>query len=249
MSGFAGYNPGLDRLNAVTQYAAQELLFRRLMAGNATAKLVKVVSCTNSGADAAVGTVDVQPLVNQIDGFGNATPHGQLYALPYFRLQGGASAIILDPVAGDLGLAIFCDRDSSSVVRTKAQANPGSRRMFDMADGLYLGGFLNGAPTQYIQFLANGGGINVVSPQAVTVTAPTITADASTTFVVNSPIIALNGQITGGTESGDAHTLQGSLATTGDQVAGSGGRNISQLNHVHGNVTTGSGTNSPTTGT
>jgi hypothetical protein len=165
------YPLGLDKLNAVSQVAAQELIFRRLMAGTATAKLVKVLSCTNAGGEAAVGSVSVQPLVNQIDGSGNVTPHGTVYALPYFRLQGGSSAIIIDPVAGDLGVAIFCDRDISSAKRTKGQANPGSRRMFDMADGLYIGGFLNALPVQYLQFLPNGGGINIVTPGPYTVQA------------------------------------------------------------------------------
>jgi hypothetical protein len=209
--------------------------------------LVKAVS---AGGVGPVGTVDVQILVNQVDGDGNATPHGTIHGLPYFRLQGGVSAVVIDPVVGDIGMAVFADRDISSAKINKAPSNPGSSRRFDFSDGLYVGGFLGATPTQYVQFLPGGAGINVVSPMAVTITAPTITANASTTFVVNAPVIALNGQITGGTTGADAHVLQGSLATTGDMLAGSGGANISQLAHIHAGVTTGGGdTSAPVTGT
>lgn len=87
----------------------------------------------------------------------------------------------------------------------------------------------------------------------------TVTDATGSTIVMQGGIIALNpsggiiqlnGQITGGTTGGDAHVLQGSLATTGDQVAGSGSANISQIGHIHGNVQTGAGSTAPpTTGT
>ena len=191
MSSSTSYSPGQDRLNAFGQQAAQDLLFRRMMTGVATAKLVKVLSCTNAGGVAAVGSVSVQPIVNQIDSLGNVSAHGTVYGLPYFRLQGGSSAIIVDPVAGDLGVAIFCDRDISSAKRTKGVANPGSRRMFDMADGLYIGGFLNAPPVQFLQFVPNGGGINVVTPGPYTVQAQgkTWTFD-SAGFTMSNAVVA-----------------------------------------------------------
>ena len=114
------------------------------------------------GGVGAVGYVDVQPLVNQVDGFGSAIPQGRLHNIPYLRMQGGVNAIILDPQVGDIGVCVFSDRDISSVKTTKARANPGSRRRFDVADGLYLGGMLNGAPSQYIEFAPDR--INIVSP-------------------------------------------------------------------------------------
>jgi hypothetical protein len=132
-----------------------------------TVKLVRVVACTNSGGVSPVGTVDVLPLVNQMTAQRNPIPHGTLYKLPYLRMQGGASAIILDPVKDDVGVAIFADRDISSLKKAllaanKAQQNPGSFRAYNWADGLYLGGFLNAAPTQYVQF--NGTGVTVKAP-------------------------------------------------------------------------------------
>lgn len=140
-----------------------QLLFmiRQVLSKVNVAALCEVVAVSGGGVG-PVGYVDLQPLVNQVDGFGNAIPQGVLHNIPYMRIQGGANAIIIDPQIGDIGAAVFSDRDISSVKATGKQANPGSRRRFDVADGLYFGGMLNGTPTQYIQFLANQ--INIVSP-------------------------------------------------------------------------------------
>ena len=142
-----------------------------------TTTIVKVIACSNDGDLSPVGTVDVQILVNQISGQGIGTPHAPMYGLPYLRIQGGANAVIIDPQPGDIGIAIFASRDITKVKSTKAQANPGSFRMHSFSDGMYLGGLLNGIPTQYIQFTDSG--INMVSPNAVTVTAREVNANAS----------------------------------------------------------------------
>jgi hypothetical protein len=145
-----------------------------------TATLVRVESCTNNGDLSPVGFVDVTPLVNQIDGNGNATPHVTIYGLPYLRVQGGTNAIIIDPQAGDIGIAVFASRDISKVKATKSVANPGSFRTFDFADGLYVGGVLNATPQKYILFDANG--IRIAAPDQLTLTAPTITLDGDVTI-------------------------------------------------------------------
>lgn len=150
-----------------SEFNALAFLVQQMLARVNVATLVKVVACSNSGGVSPVGTVDVQPLVNQLDGSGNAVAHVTIYGLPYLRVQGGANAVIIDPQPGDIGIAVFADRDISSVKATKAQANPGSRRRNSMADGLFLGGVLNGAPTQYVQFAP--GGINVTDKNANTI--------------------------------------------------------------------------------
>lgn len=137
-----------------------------------TATLVRIESCTNDGDLSPVGFVDVTPLVNQIDANGNPTPHVTIYNLPYLRMQGGTNAIILDPVVGDIGVAVFASRDISKVKTTQGQANPGSFRQYDFADGLYLGGMLNAVPEQYIRF--NSEGVEIVSPNKITLNAPDI---------------------------------------------------------------------------
>lgn len=180
-----GYS-GLESPNTDSgQYNALSFMVRRIVGENSHATLVQVKSCTNDGGLSPVGFVDVHPLVNQLDGSGKAVPHGTVHELPYFRLQGGANAIICDPEPGDIGIAVFADQDISSVKATKAEANPGSYRHFDMADGLYLGGFLNGTPSQYVQF--NNGGITITTPNDVNVNADgNVTVNAGADCNVNA---------------------------------------------------------------
>ncbi|MCY1196903.1 hypothetical protein D9M72_82590 [compost metagenome] len=159
------------------EYGALSFLVAQMLNRLNTCTLVRVIAVTNDGGVSPVGFVDVQPLVNQLDGNGNAVPHGQLFQLPYFRLQGGTDAVILDPKVDDIGMAAFASRDLSAVKASKQQANPGSWRTHDMADGLYFGGMLNGTPVQYVQFEAAG--IRIVSPSKVTVVAPDVAIEAT----------------------------------------------------------------------
>lgn len=156
---------GSSEFNALSFLIQQSLLKMQ------TITLVKVVAVHGAGI-APTGLVDVQPLVNQMTGDRVAVAHGAIYGVPFFRLQGGPSAIIVDPVVGDIGLCAFASRDISSVKNTKAVANPGSERVYDWADGLYLGGYINGAPTQYLRLLAAAGGITLHTGATITLDAP-----------------------------------------------------------------------------
>jgi hypothetical protein len=178
------------------EYNAQLFVIRQVLSKVNVAAIVKILA-VYGGAVGPVGYVDVQPLVNQTDGYGNAIPMGIIRHLPYMRAQGGTNAIIIDPQVGDVGICIFADKDSSSVVATGAQANPGSRRRFTVTDGIYLGGMLNGTPVQYIQFLADA--ISIVSPNTVNInastinaTAPQVNINASTQVEITSPWIDLS---------------------------------------------------------
>lgn len=192
-----------------------------------TVTLVQVVAVDGAGV-APVGTVDVQPLVQMVDGAGNVYAVGKIFSVPYLRLQGGVNAIICDPVVGDIGLCAFASRDISAVKRNKAESAPASRRQHDWNDGLYLGGFLNGTPQQYVQLASNG--IVIHSPKSITLEAPNIKLQASSvttqtgSFAVNASQTA---QFTGG----------GGISSDGDVKAGS----VSLKNHTHGGVASGNG--------
>lgn len=162
------------------QYNQIRFAIQQALAKMQTATLVQVQSCTNDGGVSPVGTVNVLPLVNQVDSAGNSVPHTTVYNVPYLRVQGGANAVIIDPQVGDIGIAVFASRDISKVKATAAQANPGSARQYDFSDALYLGGLLNGVPSQYIQFSAAG--VVVHSPTAVQVIAPAITLEGNVTI-------------------------------------------------------------------
>ena len=127
-------------------------------ASHVTIVLVKAV---HGGGVAAPPTVDVQPMVAQIDQQGNAQAHGTIYGLPTMRIQGGANAIIIDPQVGDIGVCVFADRDISSAVANQAPANPGSWRRFDWSDGIYLYSIGQTTPTQYVEITNDA--INITS--------------------------------------------------------------------------------------
>ena len=157
-----------------------------------TVTLVQIKGVKASGVN-PVGTVDVQPLVAQLDGQGGIHQHGVIYNIPYFRLQGGSNAIIIDPKVGDIGMCGFCSRDISSVKSNKAASAPGSYRRFDYADGLYFGGFLNGTPSQYVFFKDSG--IDIVSTGEITMRGSKVTIDAP---VETTATITASGDVSGG---------------------------------------------------
>jgi hypothetical protein len=183
-----------------------DFVVRSILSEQATAMLVLVKAVNNTGGVEPVGLVDVQPMVAQLDGKGQPTPHGTINNVPYFRLQGGVNAVIMDPVVGDIGLAVFASHDISSVKNNKAPANPGSRRRFDWADGLYLGGFLNGTPERYIRFDSSGD-VWIKPASKVTVEGDldctgTITADVD----VLADGVSLHNHTHGGVDPGAGNT-------------------------------------------
>ena len=105
----------------------------------------------------SVGYVKAVPLVNDMDAQGNAVDVAVIPSLPYFRLQGGKVAVITDPVVGDIGVAVFCQKDCSNVVAgTEKPVQAGSFRKFSMSDGWYIGGFLNQNPETFLQLNQDG---------------------------------------------------------------------------------------------
>jgi len=165
-------SPYQEPTSAATDFQALQFLLLQRLRRVQTAIIVKVEAVYGGGVN-PVGTLDALPLVDQVDGLGNAIPHVTIYGRPYLRVQGGANAIILDPQVGDLGLMVFASRDLSSVIASKQHGPPPSNRLFSYADGLYVGGLLNEAPTSYLQWLGDGT-IKAVSPVEIDITAPTI---------------------------------------------------------------------------
>jgi hypothetical protein len=92
---------------------------------------------------------------------------------------------------------------------------------------MYVGGFLNGVPAQYVQFTPTG--INVVSPSKVTITAPNVEVDGA---------ITLNGPVTA------TSTITAATSITAPLVAGTTNVTFgskSGIAHVHSGVQTGPG--------
>jgi len=236
------------------EMAAISFIIRQRMALMSTMKPVQVQAVKGGGVDGA-GTVDVLPLTQQIDGNGFGTPHGTVYGIPWSRTQGGKNAVICDPQKGDIGFVVAADRDMSAL---KSQAPgaatttgylPATRRQFNLADGIYIGGFLNVAPDQYLHFRDDGIDLidrfgnsiktrtegltftdktgNVIATSASGIT---LTPKAGLPVKINGPLIVHGDlQLSGAllAETGSEYTNP--IRTSGDVVAGT----ISLKNHTH----------------
>lgn len=230
-----GYNGFQRPASSSSDFNAIAFIVQALINGMATATLVMVKGVTNAGGVSPVGYVDIQPMVNQVDGIGTAVPHGTIFKCPYQRIQGGANAIIIDPEVGDIGVAVFADRDISSASVNKGPSNPGSSRRFDMADGLYFGGFLNGVPSQFVQM--SPAGIQITSPHAIdlnaptiSLTAPTITMTASSGITMTTPTVTVSGKVM-------AAEVDAPIVNASTQLLAAG-KDVGPLHeHSHGTMT------------
>lgn len=201
------------------RYNQVRFLVKQLLGWVRTCTIVQVNAVYGGGIN-PVGTVDVTPLIGMVDGVLTVTPHGIVHGLPYFRMQGGGNAVVCDPVVNDIGFIIMSDRDSSVVKSTKAQGAPGSRRWFNLADGIYCGGILAETPTQYWAFTSTGMSMLDLSGN-------TIVTSSSGILFNGTVLIDRNGNISGVTNingSGEVtfngHTLTAHIHTQGDDSHG-----------------------------
>lgn len=158
-----------------TEHNASIFIIMQTLARFRTSALVQVQDCSNLGGVSGWGNVSVIPIIMMVNGIGQPAPHGIIFNLPYIRMQGGTDAIIIDPKAGDFGLALICDRDISNAKQQPTpqgfNITPATGRIANLADGVYLGGCLNGPPLRFIQFDALGN-ININALAAVNIVAP-----------------------------------------------------------------------------
>jgi phage baseplate assembly protein gpV len=267
---YSGHSP----VNAI------DLMIKNTVKGMVnTAEVVKVVGVDAGGPGAAAGYVDVLPLVCQTDAYNETLPPTTLYRLPYSRCQGGIAALVIDPEAGDTGVAVFAKRDSSGVGQGGAQepTQPGSFRSFDQGDGFYIGGFLNKIPEIYLELNQDKEAV-LHAPQKVTIetkeciiNSETATVNASNQATVASPETIIDSPQTrckgnlwvegsmSGAGGGPAIFTSGIINQSGGinntgGIANSGGNitsnNITVETHTHSGVQTGGGnTDSPNAGT
>jgi hypothetical protein len=157
VKGVANYAAGNSQYNALS-FMIQQAIREQVN----TCIICKVVGVSD-------GYVDVLPLVTQVSGKDEAIAPTTLYKLPYMRYHAGVAAVILDPVVGDIGLAVFAGKDCSNVkVGTSEPVPPASFRDNSMANGFYIGGFLNQAPSVFIE-LTQGGAVNITAPGGVNI--------------------------------------------------------------------------------
>ena len=81
---------------------AQEYTILRLISRVHTAQLVRVMA-VEPVAD-RVGFVTCQPVIQDTATNGVLIAQSPIYRVPYLRVQGGVSALIIDPAEGDIGV-------------------------------------------------------------------------------------------------------------------------------------------------
>jgi len=182
---------------AGSEYNALQFMIQQALNGVSTAIPVQVQAVSGL-------FVDVLPLVSSVDGYGNAVEPTTLFHLPVFRYHAGVGAVILNPVVGDKGLAVFAQADASNVNDgTGTPQQPASFRKHSMSDGFYIGGFHNAAPTVYVE-IKQSGEVVIVAPSKLTVTSPKVTfsGDVSVTGDADIGGISFAGHVHGGVEAG-----------------------------------------------
>jgi hypothetical protein len=221
---------------------AQLFIITKLIQGVHTCDLVQVLAV--QPVSGKVGFVTIQPLVQDTDTNSVVLAQTPIYNVPYLRYQGGSSAVILDPVKGDIGLALFAESDITNVKQTLEQGAPATSRTHSTADALYIGGVLNPDPTQWVKFQPGGAGIDIVSPGEVTLQAgTTVSISSGTTTTVTAPggfivnaNMTLNGTMSGTSTGSGAYQFAGTIVAPNAVING-----VTQSTHSHGGVTTGSG--------
>lgn len=179
-------------------------VFKKLLSGAFFIELVQVVAVRGAAPNLVV---DMLPLISRTDQSGALIENKPVYNVPVFRLQRGGSAVIMNPVVGDIGMAAICDRDNSLVRANLKQSAPGSPRMHSKSDALYFGGFLNGEPAQFIEFA--DGAINITSPNPVNIKCSTANIIAPDGVNVTTPDMHVSGNITAGGNITDNNGTQG----------------------------------------
>lgn len=188
--GFQELNTSFNLTNALDFFTDQKLksIF--------TCDIVKVINVDEK-------TVDIQPLVYQVNGDNEIMKQEPIYGVPYCRQQAGMNGIILKPQVGDLGVVVYARRDISSVISSGGENVPDTRRFLSENDAIYLCSIASimSQPTRFIEFTESGISI---TPN----TKLTINGDVEVTGTVTAQ------DCISGTISGKTHT-HGGVATGG----------------------------------
>lgn len=192
--GFQELNTSFNLTNALDFFTDQKLksIF--------TCDIVKVINVDEK-------TVDIQPLVYQVNGDNEIMKQEPIYGVPYCRQQAGMNGIILKPQVGDLGVVVYARRDISSVISSGGENVPDTRRFLSENDAIYLCSIASimSQPTRFIEFTELGISI---TPN----TKLTINGDVEVTGTVTAQ------DCISGTISGKTHTHSG--VTAGSESTG-----------------------------
>ncbi|EPB4205602.1 TPA: phage baseplate protein [Yersinia enterocolitica] len=207
-------NPYSQSQNQSNDSDAFASSFNKLLNSNYFIRLATVTAVRGAAPNLVV---DVLPLVAEVRSSDRTIIQGsQIYNIPVWRLQRGSSAIIMNPVAGDIGLIAVCDVDISVARAARKESVPGSNRKHSQSDAIYLGGLLNGQPTQFIEFADDA--LNITSPNPVNITCSKANITAPDGVEMQTPLLHVSGNITAdGNITDNAGTQAASLKELRDK--------------------------------
>lgn len=214
----------------VSDAESQKFIFERLLSGAFFIELVQVLAVRGEMPNLVI---DALPLVARTDPSGAMIDNSPVFNVPVFRLQRGASAIIMNPVVGDIGMMAVCDRDNSIARANLKQSVPGTKRSHSKSDGLYLGGFLNQPCTQYIEFADSA--INITSPNPVNISCSKANVTAPDGVEMTTPLLKVSGAIQAG---GDITDNAGSQSSTMKQLRENYDAHKHNIDNVQGGTST-----------
>lgn len=231
MSNVSDFGYGqIDVDDGATELQAISAIVRRIVERLDVCKLVKIKAVhPGTGTPPAAGTVDVTLLVNQVDGNFFGVPHGTVFGLQYFRFQAGPWAIVADPAVGDIGFVVVVDRDTSIAAKNPGQqVNPGSRRRYNVSDGIYIGGLFNAVPAATLWLKGDGTFVLTDKPGNVIQSSSSgiaITGNVKVTGTLEATKLQTDDQ---------GLTVTGNISATGSIIAGQGGADqVGLQTHVH----------------
>ena len=161
-----------------------------------TVDIVKVIAINDDD------TINVIPIIKDTDNDNAPIEESPIFRIRYIKWQFGANSIKAKPEVGDVGLALVCKKDTSSI----AAGIVGNKSKYNTANSIYLGGLngLNAEPTQFIEFKDN----------EITITGTGTININATTANVNATMINLGG------EGGKPVARQGDNVVSGTTVMG-----------------------------
>ncbi|WP_345822891.1 hypothetical protein ABC766_32150 (plasmid) [Methylobacterium fujisawaense] len=113
-------------------------LHRQIQGEQRTHFAAEIVAVHNRNSMTKPCTVDIRPVLSDVDGLGQAQKPDVIYGVPVPRNQSGDSVIINDPNVGDRAHFSVFDRDHSSAQASDWKSgNPGSFRRSTLSDAVF----------------------------------------------------------------------------------------------------------------
>jgi len=169
-------------------------------------------------------TVDVQTAISIVAANGETIDGPLLKNVPVKMTGGGGFAVYIPLKKGDTGWLIFADKDISIFKQNRKKSPPNTYRLHDWEDAIFIPDAMDTAQ------IAQEDKSNLVLQSL----------DGAVKISVSSSAVNVKGNmaIDGDLSVSGTISADGDITSSGDIVTGT----ISLKSHIHGGVTTGSGT-------